>query len=138
MSEPKPAQPVRKAFDSVSPAGLGIAKNGKLLFPLKSGVVQAHLPLARTFNIFGQPHARVGDFCADGAGTLSAGTVGRVSETGKLDEHPTITIEFLDGHQKTQWAPYVGILTEDQAKEVRDYYVVREKRPERIKRDFWK
>ncbi|MCD8494037.1 MAG: hypothetical protein LRY36_01235 [Alphaproteobacteria bacterium] len=47
------------------------------------------------------------------------------------------TVQFLDGRQEYTYRYGTGYLTEEQAKEVRDYYVKTEQRPERIKHDFW-
>lgn len=133
---------LRKKFNAVSPAGLGIAKNGKYQFPfvLQIGKVQTH-QFPDDVNAYGQKRPQVGDFCAYAlpSGVLSAGTVGRIVEEHADDRthDGSYTIQFLDGRKEGGWRYGTGFLTEAQAKEVRDYYVEREKRPERIKHDFW-
>jgi len=133
---------VRKKFNKVSAAGLGIAKNGKMQFPFKYLAEQAQTgKLGDDLNAYGQKRPQIGDFCASAlpSGILSAGTVGRiVSEDPRPRFHDgSYTVQFMDGRLENTWRYATGYLTEAQAKEVRDYYVVTEKRPERIKHDFW-
>lgn len=128
---------IKKKFNEVSPAGLGVAKNGKLRFPLK---LQAGIRFHDDFNNYGQKRPKVGDFVAYAlpSGILSAGTVGKIVEEDKnVRIHDgAYTIEFLDGTRREAWRYGTGHLTEAQAKEVRDQYI-KEGRKDRIKNDFW-
>lgn len=134
--------PVRKKFNAVSPAGLGIAKNGKYQFPLKAQLEKIQTgQMPEGFNMYAQPYPKAGDFCAYAlpSGILSAGTVGRVIGEGDFGTRHdgSFKIELLDGSVTEGYKYGVGVLTEAQAKEVRDYYLEKEKRPSRVKRDFW-
>lgn len=132
---------VRKAFEQVSTQGLGIAKDGKLRYPFTFNGDN----VSDTLNAFGLPYARPGDFCAYAlpSGRLTAGTVGRVLSEEFFNyasggRSRSFRIQMLDGCIEHGHDYGVGVLTEAQAKEVRDYYVQQEKRPERIKHDFWR
>ena len=133
---------VAKKFNAVSDTGLGVAKNGKLQFPFKfqaEKIQSGQMPSG--FNAFGQAYPQIGDFCACAlpSGILSAGTVGRIIAEGDSEFHKggSFKVALLDGTTLEMHKYGIGVLTEAQAKEVRDYYVKKEKRPERVKRDFW-
>jgi hypothetical protein len=128
---------LRKKFNAMSPTGLGVAKNGKLQFPLK---LQAGIRFHDDFNNYGQKRPKVGDFVSYAlpSGILTAGTVGKIiaeDKTVRMHDGAYI-IQFLDGETHEAWRYGTGHLTEAQAKEVRDQYLS-QGRKDRIKKDFW-
>jgi hypothetical protein len=131
---------VLKHFNKVSKAGLGIAKNGKYQLPYKFLTMDIQTA-TDNLNAYGQNRPKVGDYCAAAlpSGVLSAGTVGKIiaEDPDGRGHDGTYTIQFLNGKIGKEWRYGVAFLTEEQAKEVRDYYTVQEKRPGRIKHDFW-
>ncbi len=130
--EPLPDFSVPKKFSQMSPAGLGLAKNGKLRYPFKYEVEVSSL-----HNLYGQPHPAVGEYCAYAipSGVLSAGTVGRIVAEAPHYSGGCI-VEFLNGERQTCHRHGVGALTEAQAREVNDYYT-QQGRPERVKVDWF-
>lgn len=135
----KKHEPIRKTFEKVSKAGLGVGKNGKLRYPFK---FTAGVQTPDELNNYNQPRPQVGDFCSYciPSGTLSAGTVGKI-----LEDHPEVTthdgsyiVQFMDGNVREIWRYAAGRMTEEQVREVHDYYVEDQKRPERVKVDWFK
>jgi len=122
-----------KTYPKMSPAGLGIGKNDKLLYPFifTSGVA------SDTLNSYGQPRLKVGDYCAvTHSGILSAGTVGKIIKVKKEEwtdiDKEGYEIEYLDGKIEPEWGYRAGVMTKDQVKEVIDYYH-KKGRPQRVK-----
>jgi hypothetical protein len=69
---------------------------------------------------------------------LTAGTVGRI-----IDENPHdkthdgyYVVEFLDGTTEQAYRYSTGFMSEEQVKEVVEYYTKKEKRPERVQADW--
>lgn len=98
---PEAPKQVKKKFNEVSPAGLGVAKNGKLRFPLK---LQVGKGFHEDFNNYGQKRPKVGDFVAYAlpSGILGAGTVGRIVEEDK-------TVRFHDGAYTIEFSSTVPV-----------------------------
>lgn len=121
-----------KRFKSVSPAGLGIAKNGKYQLPYKfqANLIQSGQMPPRT-SAYGFLWPEVGDFVAAAipSGILSAGTVGKVISTDYSSAHPSVKLMKLDGSADGAWAYALCPMTREQVKEVHDFYA---DRPERI------
>lgn len=128
-----------KKFQKTSPAGLGIAKNSKRIFPYVFGTESD-----QTTNAFGFPHAKCEDFvCMDGI--MSAGTVGKLLEiedvshtimNSRPGNHISAKIQMISGKIESTWLYGVATITEEQIKEVVSYYVDEENRLERVKENF--
>lgn len=100
------------------------------------------------WNWCGQPHAQIGDYVLITGGTVSAGTVGKVTDIQfnyiaemnaqghQLGDHYTsmtpATIEFLDGHTEKTWLWYLTVIDSAAVQEVKDFYI-NDGRPGRIK-----
>jgi hypothetical protein len=127
---------IRKKFNEVTNAGLGVAKNGKLRFPYTFKMRKAGTD---EHNNYGQPRPKVGDYCCNAlpSGLLTAGTVGRIiaEDPNEKTHDGSYTVELLDGSTTTAWRYGTGHLTEEQVKEVVDYYK-KENRTERIKANW--
>ena len=83
------------------------------------------------------PLSKINEFVYIRESGISAGTVGKIVEIQSMPNYGNhVKVQTLDGKIRLEKQPHCIVIPYSMVQEVKDFYIIEEKRPDRIKVDW--